>query len=69
MQVVLLQCNMTGLRLPPPTIYILDYPFINQIFNFSFPSSHFAQVSVLLYLAITPATIPLITESLSPKLH
>jgi len=62
--------HVTGLGYDFPSYcYVLDYPFINQIFHFSFPSSHFVQVSVLLSLAITPVTTPSITESLSPKLH
>ena len=69
LHVVFLPCNRTGLRLPPPVVYVLDYLFINQIFHISFPSSHFAQASVLPCLTITPVTIPSIMVSLFPKLH
>jgi len=45
LHVVFLPCNRGGPRLSSSYCFVLDYPFINQIFHFSFfPSSHFAQV-------------------------
>jgi len=53
----------------PSYRFVLDYPFINKILFF--PSFHFAHVSVLLCLTITPVRSPFIMEhlSLSLKLH
>jgi len=52
---LLLPCNSAGQWLSPSYCLILDYLFINHILTlFPFLSSHFAHVSVLLCLAITP---------------
>jgi len=54
---------------PPIVLFWIICLLINYCTFFPFPSSHFAHVSVLLCLAITPVRISSITEHLSPKLH
>jgi hypothetical protein len=64
LHMVFLPCNRGGPRISS-YCFVLDYPFINQIFHFSFfPSSHFGHVSALLCLAITLVGIFSITERL-----
>jgi hypothetical protein len=69
LHVVLLPCSSTGLRLSSSFCCVLVYLFINQILHFfHFSSSHFAHVSVLLCLTLTPVRISSITERLSLSL-
>jgi len=51
--VVFLLCYSAGLRLPLSYCFVVDYHLLIQYF----PSSHFAHVSVLLYLSITHPSI------------
>jgi len=66
LHVAFLPCNTGGPQLSSSYCFVLNYPFINQIFHFSFfPSSHFAHVSALLCPANTPLRISSITEHIS----
>ena len=60
--VVFLPHYSHGLRLPPSYCFVLDHLFINQI-------RYFLPPNALMRLAITPLTIPSITERLSAQLH
>jgi len=62
--VVFLPCYNHGLRLPPSYCFVLDHLFINQILYFRPPPP-----TALMCLAITPVTIPSITDCLSAQLH
>ena len=61
LHMVFLPCNSAGLWLPPSYCFVLDYSFINQNCLYF----HFAYVSVLLCLTLTPVRIHSIMEHLS----